>query len=91
MNGEAHYWAIAKPYPIPVSGVVILPLVVFALPETHQFLKLQQLVALDPAAAAEVREADEIKRTPPVFSAPWVPLKSVQEFSDLHVQSEFST
>jgi hypothetical protein len=45
------------------------------LPETHQYLKLQQLQASDPIAAADIKEADEIKQNPPVFKMPWVPLR----------------
>ena len=57
------------------AGVVDLPLLLLMLPETHQHLTLAKLRHTDALAAAKIQEADAIDSSPPVFHAPWIPLK----------------
>ena len=56
-----------------LTGVLVLPLLLLALPETHQHLILTKLT--DAQAAAKIQEAEAIDGSPPVFHAPWIPLK----------------
>lgn len=45
--------------------------------ETHQHFVLQRLAKSDPEGAKGLQEWDAVNSTPPVFSAPWVPLRWV--------------
>jgi predicted MFS family arabinose efflux permease len=54
-----------------LAAVLVLAFV----PETHQFFVLRQLTQHKPAAAQAVKERQSIQAEPPVFHAPWVPLK----------------
>ncbi|GAX74294.1 hypothetical protein CEUSTIGMA_g1743.t1 [Chlamydomonas eustigma] len=76
---EAYGWRSTFIFLSVFAGVIVLPLVLFMLPETHQYLKLQQLHAKDPTATADIKEADEIKQNPPVFQMPWMPLRFLLE------------
>ena len=58
-----------------LTGVLVLPLLLLALPETHQHLILTKLRHTDAQAAAKIQEAEAIDGSPPVFHAPWIPLK----------------
>ncbi|WIA12850.1 hypothetical protein OEZ85_006476 [Tetradesmus obliquus] len=57
-----------------MAGVVILPLLLFFLPETTQYRALRRLRATDPQTAAVIKEADSIEASPPRFRAPWYPV-----------------
>jgi predicted MFS family arabinose efflux permease len=50
-------------------------LIIAFVPETHQFMVLRLLQQRQPAAAQAVKEREAIEAEPPVFHAPWVPLK----------------
>ncbi|WIA13766.1 hypothetical protein OEZ85_007316 [Tetradesmus obliquus] len=54
---------------------LMLPLLMTMVPETHQFFVVRRLRATNPEAARHLAEAEAIMAQPPVFSAPWVPLK----------------
>jgi hypothetical protein len=56
-------------------GALAAVLILAFVPETHQFLVLRQLAQHQPAAAQAVKEREVIQAEPPVFHAPWVPLK----------------
>lgn len=56
-------------------GALILPMIVFLLPETQQYRVYQQIKSSDPAAAAAMAEGEAIDASPPVFHAPWKPLR----------------
>jgi hypothetical protein len=54
-----------------LAGLLILAFV----PETHQFMVFRRLQQRKPGVAAAVKEWNAIQAEPPVFHAPWVPLK----------------
>jgi predicted MFS family arabinose efflux permease len=58
-------------------SALIIPMVAIALPETMQYKQLARLRAKDPAAAAALKEADEIAASPPMFRPPWVAMAVV--------------
>lgn len=60
-------------------GVVILPMLVFGLPETHHYRNLKRIHKKDPAAAAEVQERVAIFDTPPVFNTPFFVMRIMLE------------
>lgn len=60
-------------------GVVILPLLIFGLPETHHYRNLRRMHKKDPAAAADVHERDDIFATPPVFKTPFYVMSILME------------
>ena len=64
---------------IVLGGAILLPLVAVFVPETQQYRILMRMHALDPSAALAMKENEEILNEPPVFHAPWVPLKYIVE------------
>jgi MFS family permease len=58
-------------------GGAVLVLLIFFLPETHQFLVLERLQKQDPAAAAGITEAAAISAYPPKLKMPWRPLATL--------------
>ncbi|GAX83188.1 hypothetical protein CEUSTIGMA_g10614.t1 [Chlamydomonas eustigma] len=63
------------------AGVVILPMIYFTLPETHQHIKYQEVKKENPAEAEDFKEAAIIEARVPVFNAPWVPLGYLTELA----------
>jgi predicted MFS family arabinose efflux permease len=57
-----------------LTGLVIVALI---RKETHQFFVLKKLAARDPDHAKGLQEWEGVTSHPPVFSAPWVPLRWV--------------
>lgn len=57
-----------------LTGVVIVALI---RTETHQYFVLKKLAARDPDHAKGLQEWEGVISHPPVFSAPWVPLRWV--------------
>jgi hypothetical protein len=55
------------------AGAVILPLIVFAVPESHPYWTLARLQRRNPACADGVKEAAAIRACVPRFEAPWYP------------------
>ncbi|KAF6254077.1 major facilitator superfamily domain-containing protein [Scenedesmus sp. NREL 46B-D3] len=61
------------------AGAIVLPLLLVVVPETHQYRVVRRLSKVDAAAAKHIVEAEAILSQPPVFLAPWVPLKYLVE------------
>lgn len=57
-----------------LTGVVIVALI---RKETHQYFVLKKLASRDPDHAKGLQEWEGVISHPPVFSAPWVPLRWV--------------
>lgn len=74
-----HATACAPHAPWRAAGVIILPLLVLGLPETHQYRSLSRLTKRSPEAAAAVAEAPEILASRPVFRSPHYPLSILCE------------
>lgn len=55
------------------AAVVVLPLVVFGVPETSQRTTLARVVRADPAAAERLRTVAKIPLERPPLRAPWMP------------------
>jgi MFS family permease len=60
------------------GGLAALVIAV-CVPETHQYLVLQRLAKQDPDSADGIQEKEAIEGEPPVFHAPWVPLRYLIE------------
>lgn len=60
------------------SGLIII-VVVLMMSETHQYKTMQRLIKSDPAAAEEVREAQQILSHKPSFKSPLTPIMMVLE------------
>lgn len=54
------------------GGAIVLPLLVLVVPETHQWLVLQQMTQQQ---QSNIKEREEILSVPPLMQAPWVPLR----------------
>lgn len=57
------------------TGLAGLAVVTLIRTETHQHFVLQRLAKTDREGAKGLQEWDAVTSTPPVFSAPWVPLR----------------
>lgn len=55
-----------------LAGVVVFTLI---RRETHQYFVLRKVARRDPSAAKGMQEWECVIGTPPVFNAPWVPLR----------------
>jgi hypothetical protein len=56
-----------------LAGAIILPLIVFGVPESHPYWTLARLQQRDPACAEGLKEAAAIRAHVPRFKAPWYP------------------
>lgn len=60
-------------------GALAFPLLMLAIPETHQYRVVRSISKKNLAAAAAIAESEIILRQKPMFQAPWVPLKYLLE------------
>eukprot|EP00775_Hariotina_reticulata_P008932 gene8932-9109_t len=60
-------------------GVVVVPLLLAVVPETHQYMVIRRLQKSQPELAKRIAEADSVLATPPVLHGPWVALKYLFE------------
>ncbi|WIA31137.1 hypothetical protein OEZ86_001155 [Tetradesmus obliquus] len=87
---QAFGWRSTFMAVIMYAAVILLPLLIFVVPETHQYIVLQRLKSNNALAAAEIDEAPEIERHPPRFQAPWYPYQLLLDRAILlHAASTF--
>lgn len=70
-----------------LAGAIILPLLIFGVPETHQYKNLVRLASKDPREAAAVKEAPQILARTPQFQAPWYPFQLLLDRREAHLGS----
>jgi len=56
-------------------GVIVVPLLIAVVPETHQYKVIQRLQQSQPTLVKHLAEAEVILAAPPVLHGPWVALK----------------
>jgi predicted MFS family arabinose efflux permease len=57
------------------AGLCGLVVVALVRTETHQYFVIKRLAQQDPERAKGLQEWESVTSEPPVFSAPWVPLR----------------